>query len=122
MDRRNFLSITSQAGLALLLAPAFGRAIAAEQLIERIDIALKKQLADVALNAAKSAGATYCDVRIGKYLRQFVMTRENKVQNVTNTESTGVGIRVIVKGTWGFAATSELFEGGAGSSTSSTAV
>ncbi|MFZ2235708.1 MAG: TldD/PmbA family protein [Dokdonella sp.] len=117
MHRRNFLSITSQAGLALLLVPSFGRAIAAEQLIERIDVALKKQLADVALNTAKSAGATYCDVRIGKYLRQFVMTRENKVQNITNTESTGVGIRVIVKGTWGFAATSELTRDGVANAT-----
>ena len=117
MDRRNFLHVTGQAGLALLLAPSFGRAIAAEQLIERIDVALKKQLADVALNAAKSAGATYCDVRIGKYLRQFAMTRENKVQNITNTESTGVGIRVIVKGTWGFAATSELTRDGVANAT-----
>jgi TldD protein len=47
-------------------------------------------------------------VRVGRYLRQFVITREDKVQNVVNTESTGVGIRVIANGTWGFAATSSL--------------
>ena len=91
-----------------MLPAYFGKAIAAEQLIEQIDPALKKRLADVALQAATSAGATYCDVRIGRYLRQFVVTREDKVQNVVNGESTGVGIRVIVNGAWGFAATNQL--------------
>jgi TldD protein len=30
------------------------------------------------------------------------------VQGVTNTESFGVGVRVIANGTWGFGATNEL--------------
>ncbi len=91
------------------MLPAFaGRVIAAEQLLSKLDVGTKKKLADVALHAAKSAGAKYCDVRIGRYLRQFVVTREDRVQNVVNTESTGIGIRVIANGTWGFAATSEL--------------
>lgn len=108
MDRRDFLKITG-ASLGGLVIPAFyGRAIAAEELLSQIDGATKKRLADVALNAAKSGGASYCDVRIGRYLRQFVVTREDKVQNVVNTESTGIGIRVIAKGSWGFAATSDL--------------
>ena len=47
-------------------------------------------------------------MRIGRYLSQFVITREDKVQNVVNTESTGVGVRVIANGTWGFAATSDI--------------
>jgi TldD protein len=108
MDRRDFLKITG-VSLGGLVVPAFyGRAIAAEELLSQIDGATKKRLADVALNAAKSGGASYCDVRIGRYLRQFVVTREDKVQNVVNTESTGIGIRVIAKGSWGFAATSDL--------------
>jgi TldD protein len=37
-----------------------------------------------------------------------VITREDKVQNVVNTESTGVGIRVIANGAWGFAATNDM--------------
>jgi TldD protein len=71
---------------------------------EGLDVAIKKRLADAALNAAKSAGASYADVRIGRYLNQFVVTREDKVQNIVNTESYGVGIRVIANGSWGFAA------------------
>lgn len=107
MDRRDFLQFAG-AGLGALLLPVYGRAIAAEELVGKIDVATKKRLADTALEAAKSDGATYCDVRIGRYLRQFVVTREDKVENVVNTESTGVGIRVIANGTWGFAATSDL--------------
>jgi TldD protein len=60
------------------------------------------------MNAAKAAGATYCDVRVGRYLRQFVITREANVQNIVNTESTGVGVRVIAGGAWGFAATNTM--------------
>ncbi|WP_222564697.1 TldD/PmbA family protein [Novilysobacter antarcticus] len=107
MDRRDFLKASS-AGIGLLLLPAFGRAIAAEELITRIDAVLKKRLADTALDTARAGGATYCDVRIGRYLRQFITTREDKVENVVNTESTGVGVRVLANGAWGFAATNQL--------------
>jgi TldD protein len=96
------------AGLGALLIPVYGRAIAAEELLSKVDVKTKKTLADTALTAAKADGATYCDVRIGRYLRQFVITREDKVENVVNTESSGIGIRVIANGTWGFAATSDL--------------
>ena len=62
----------------------------------------------MALNAARGKGATYTDVRIGRYLQQFVITREDKVENVVNTESYGIGIRVIANGGWGFAATDKM--------------
>ncbi|HOX71406.1 TldD/PmbA family protein [Dokdonella sp.] len=107
MQRRDFIK-ASGIGLGVLLLPAYGRVIAAEELVGKLDVGLKKRLADTAMTAAKADGATYCDVRIGRYLRQFVITREDKVQNVVNTESTGVGIRVIANGTWGFAASSDL--------------
>ncbi len=51
-------------------------------------------------------------MRIGRYLNQFVITREDKVQNLVNTESYGVGVRVIADGTWGFAATSDVTKDG----------
>ncbi|MBV2209173.1 MAG: TldD/PmbA family protein [Thermomonas sp.] len=112
MQRRDFLALSGLTAGGLLLPSFFGRAIAAEQLLETIDPALKKRLADDAMTAAKAAGASYCDVRIGRYLRQAVMTRENKVQGIMNGESTGVGIRVIANGAWGFAATNELTQAG----------
>jgi TldD protein len=113
LHRRDFLAIS---GLSLggLMVPSFlGKAIAAEQLQTKLDVGFKKGLADAALAAATGAGASYCDVRVGRYLRQFVITREDKVQNVVNTESTGVGVRVIADGAWGFAATNDLSTTGA---------
>src|SRR5215207_4067327 len=87
----------------------FGRQIDPLQALEnRVDVAMKKELADVALNSAKAKGATYADVRIGRYLNQFVSARENKVQAVANTESFGVGIRVLANGCWGFAASDNV--------------
>jgi TldD protein len=80
----------------------------AEALQGGMDVATKKSLADIALNAAKSGGATYADVRIGRYLNQFVVTRENRVQGIANAESFGLGIRVIANGSWGFAATNDV--------------
>jgi len=107
MDRREFLTI-SGLGLAGLMMP-YSRVIAAEDLVGGgLDVAIKKAMADAALQAARDAGASYCDVRIGRYLQQFVITREDKVQNVVNTESVGTGIRVIANGAWGFAATRDL--------------
>jgi len=96
-------------GLMVAGIPVLGNTVAPERLLEPgADAAAKKRLADVALNAAKSKGATYTDVRIGRYLQQFLFTREQKVQNVVNAESYGIGIRVIANGTWGFAATSDV--------------
>jgi len=88
--------------------PVLGNPVPIDQPWSAPDTASKKILADVALNEARSKGATYTDVRIGRYLNQFIITRENKVENVVNTESFGIGIRVIANGSWGFAATDKL--------------
>ena len=111
MDRRKFIQMTGM-GLGAFAAtsiPIIGQATTAELMAENtVDIATKKKFADIALNAARSKGATYTDVRIGRYLQQYLFTRETRVQNIVNAESYGVGIRVIANGTWGFAATSDV--------------
>ncbi|HWA35310.1 MAG TPA: TldD/PmbA family protein [Cyclobacteriaceae bacterium] len=111
MKRRDFIQLTGMgaAGAAMLGGiPLIGRPIDPAQALESVDPAVKKRIADIALNAARSKGATYSDVRIGRYLNQFVVTREDKVQNIVNTESYGMGIRVIANGGWGFAATDKM--------------
>lgn len=107
MKRRDFIQLSGMGFGAMMLPniPIVGNAVSQESLLDGgIDVALKKRLADAALNAAKAKGATYTDIRIGRYLNQFVVTREDKVQNIVNTESYGVGVRVIANGCWGFAA------------------
>ncbi|WP_460925782.1 TldD/PmbA family protein [Pontibacter brevis] len=114
MKRRNFLELSALGfgGLMLPSIPVFGDVISPERMLEQVDPALKKRLADVALNTAKSKGANYADVRIGRYLQQYIFTREKQVQNIVNAESFGVGVRVLANGTWGFAATSDVSDKG----------
>jgi len=108
MERRDFVKLTG-VGMGSLLLPVTGNIVTAAELLDKpMDVALKKQLADVALNTAKAAGASYADARIGRYLNQFITTRDKVVNNVVNTESAGIGIRVIANGTWGFASTSVM--------------
>ena len=105
MERRDFVQFTGLAAGALALGrrvPHFSGALTP------IPAGDQKDLADAALNAARAAGATYADVRIGRYLNQFVNARDTKIQNTTNTESYGAGVRVIAAGTWGFAATADV--------------
>ena len=114
MKRKDFLQIGGMGALATVLPAAFamGNPIRPEELLNPVDKALKKRMADLALNAARDKGATYTDVRIGRYLNQYVVSREDKIENVVNTESYGMGIRVIANGTWGFAATDDLTDAG----------
>ncbi len=110
VKRRDFVQLAGLGiGGMLLPFPTTGNPIPIEALMDSpLDVAQKKQLADVALNTAKASGASYTDIRIGRYLNQYVFTRENRVQNIQNTESFGTGIRVIVNGTWGFASTNTV--------------
>ena len=67
-----------------------------------------KELVVRAVDAARSAGAQYADARIARYRTQSVQTRERRVQGLQDAETEGVGIRALVDGAWGFAATGEL--------------
>jgi TldD protein len=111
MKRRHFMQMSGFGLGAMMLSeiPVIGNPVPEEQLLNPwLDSATKKQLAETALNAARDKGATYTDVRIGRYLQQYLFTREKQVQNIVNGESYGIGIRVIANGTWGFSATSDV--------------
>ena len=79
MKRRSFVQYAGL-GTGALMMPSLllGNNISTEALLEPgMDVVLKKKMADVALNTAKSLGATYADARIGRYLNQYVFTRED---------------------------------------------
>ncbi len=110
MNRKEFLQLMGM-GVGSFMVPGFplsARIIEQSAALDVVDVKIKKELADTGLNAAKTQGATYADVRIGRYLNQYILTREKNVQNVVNAESYGVGIRVIANGCWGFAATNNV--------------
>jgi TldD protein len=110
MKRKDFLSMAGMGMGGVLLGniPLLGSTTRPRTETAWIDPGTKKQMADIALNAARSKGATYVDVRIARYLNQFIITREDKVTNIVDTESYGMGIRVLAGGCWGFSATDKL--------------
>jgi TldD protein len=63
----------------------------------------KNALADIALSTAKRLGATYADIRINRYRNEAIATRERQVLNVSRSQNFGFGVRILFKGTWGFA-------------------
>jgi TldD protein len=66
------------------------------------------EAADAALAHAAKLGASYADIRINRYRRESIATREQQVQNVQRSASYGMGLRVLVNGVWGFAATNRV--------------
>jgi TldD protein len=105
-NRRDFIKTGAVAAAATI---AGSRLLAAEQYLAPPPTeSFAEDLAAEALNAARDAGASYADVRIGRYRRQSVSTRERRITGVADSESYGIGIRTLVNGSWGFAATSNL--------------
>ena len=68
------------------------------------DNARRTEVTDAALAHAAKIGASYADIRINRYRRESIATREQQVQTVSRSTSYGFGVRVLVNGAWGFAA------------------
>ena len=107
--RREFLKTLGTAAVAAGVARPLEAAaqIAARPILRSTEPDIQA-LAMEALQAARDAGASYADVRFGRFRRQSIRTREQQVTGVDDTESYGVGIRTLVNGAWGFAATNTL--------------
>ncbi|MBY6242509.1 TldD/PmbA family protein [Methylosinus sp. Sm6] len=67
-----------------------------------LDRAFLLDLADVALAAAREAGARYADIRLGATRRQFVRAKEARLDEFSESLDPGFGLRVLVDGCWGF--------------------
>jgi TldD protein len=61
-----------------------------------------------ALGAAKLRGATYADARLMHLRQRDLTTKNGSVGTLAQSESLGIGIRVLVNGAWGFASTDKL--------------
>ena len=60
------------------------------------------------LDIARLRGATYADVRVMHLRHRDLTTKSGEVGTLGQSESIGLGIRVVVNGAWGFASTDHL--------------
>lgn len=67
-----------------------------------------KEIAGWALDTATKRGASYVDVRIVDDRQRTLATKNGKVGHAASGESLGIGVRVLVEDSWGFAAADEL--------------
>ena len=63
-----------------------------------------RDLTDRALDTADAKGAVYADVRVVRRLEESITIKTGRVEGVASAESEGFGVRVLVDGAWGFAA------------------
>jgi TldD protein len=61
-----------------------------------------------ALDTATAAGARYADARLVRRRDESIAVKSGRVEGVATGETEGIGIRVLVDGAWGFAATHRL--------------
>jgi TldD protein len=109
MKRRDFLLQSAAATAALGAGSAIlPRLASAAMPMDPVDAAVSRELAMRALDAARSAGATYADFRMAANRSQALGTRERQITFFNDAETYGFGVRVIANGSWGFAASREM--------------
>ena len=64
--------------------------------------------ANWAIDTAKRRGASYADARVMDIRQRDIGTKNGEVVTLVESESLGIGIRVVAGGAWGFASTDRL--------------
>ena len=68
-------------------------------------------VARAAVDAARAAGAGFADARVVAIESESLTVRNQEMEGIDRSSSQGLGIRVLLDGYWGFAATARLGEG-----------
>jgi TldD protein len=110
MKRRDFVvnGMVVTAGLGLGGTRLLAGMSTGVDLLAPLQDPVYREIAMRGLDAARSAGAQYADIRINRNRSQSVGTRERQITGFSDNETYGFGLRVLVDGTWGFAASREL--------------
>jgi TldD protein len=67
-----------------------------------------KHIGDWALNVANLRGASYADARLADDRSRGLATKNGKIGHAADSESLGIGVRVVADGAWGYAASDDL--------------
>jgi TldD protein len=118
--RREFLAVTALAPLGLLLgdrtlwafptgsrepAPVTPPGSGAAGALSASSLRKDGALATAAVDAARAQGASYADARLVRLDREQVDVEDDRIDRISRSSSYGIGVRVLVDGAWGFAAT-----------------
>ncbi|MGH9126653.1 MAG: TldD/PmbA family protein [Acidimicrobiales bacterium] len=68
----------------------------------------RRELADAALSRARELGAEHADFRLEKVRDASMRVRDGQLEGSIDSEDTGLSVRVVHQGTWGFAAGVDL--------------
>jgi TldD protein len=69
-----------------------------------------QELADAALERARGEGASHAELRVERTREADVRVRDRSLEGAAENEASGLSVRVLHYGTWGFAATTEISE------------
>jgi len=67
-----------------------------------------RDFAKQALDTAVARGASYADVRVMDIRQRYLSTKNGAPAQVRESQSYGLGVRVVADGAWGFASTDDL--------------
>ena len=67
-----------------------------------------RELADAALTQARALGAQHADFRVERIRQQQLRLSDGALQRMFDADNSGLAVRVVVDGTWGFASTVDL--------------
>jgi TldD protein len=101
MRRRQFIQRTALGAAGLAMAGP-------RTLHGRMQDVDERELTARALEAARSAGASYADIRIQRNRTQSIGTRERQITEFDDGETYGFGVRVLANGAWGFVASRDV--------------
>ncbi len=106
MNRRSFLRTAGGCACATLLPSTLFLGTgsrASAQIVEKLDLNQKLNLADKALSVAQVMGASYADFRLCRYQTEYLQAREHRLETSATGLSAGFAVRVLWNGTWGYA-------------------
>ncbi|MGH3216313.1 MAG: TldD/PmbA family protein [Trebonia sp.] len=67
-----------------------------------------KELADAALDQARALGVQHADFRVERIRGQRIALSDGRLQSLSDGDDSGLAVRVVVDGTWGFASAVDL--------------
>ena len=71
-----------------------------------------REIANWVLNLCTGSGVQYAEARIVDERQRALATKNGKIGSASDSESLGLGVRVLANGAWGFAATEDLTRAG----------